>query len=443
MKITAIEALRYSPPEPARAHPAPSRPSWHGRQDVSHPLARYRGRRVDFNALMPWDDLWVRVRAENGTSGLGATQFAGPVAALVRDHLGPALVGEDCLATDRLADLMFRLTKPYGSAGIASCAVSAIDLALWDLRGRIAGEPVYRLLGGAPRRVPCYATTNDVDWAMELGFEAFKVTLSYGPEAGSEGLDRNEAFIAECRETIGDEPELCTSTAGCRSTWSTRCASPSASIPTSPAGSRSASCPKTSTGTSRYAAACPRRRSPPESTGTPTSPSSGRPRAAWSTCCSRTSSGAAGSPPSPGSRPSPTPPDSRRCPTSPAATAFGQHASVGIATIQRAEYRIGSDPGIPLDQTAQAPGALLPVNGHDRRERSPRLRHRHPRGASLPVLAGQRGLVRVRAASGHTIPARKRSRHGDLASMSIEDTAAFLSDLRLDAPLGRKSCPRR
>ena len=44
-------------------------------------------------------------------------------------------------------------------------------------------------------------------------------------------------------------------------------------------------------------------------------------------------------------------------------TAFGQHASVGISTIARVEYRIGSDPGIPLERTAQPPGAVLPVNG--------------------------------------------------------------------------------
>ena len=44
-------------------------------------------------------------------------------------------------------------------------------------------------------------------------------------------------------------------------------------------------------------------------------------------------------------------------------TAFGQHASAGISTIHRAEYRIGSDPGIPLDRVPQAPGAVLPVNG--------------------------------------------------------------------------------
>ena len=362
MKITAIETLRYSPPPPRAAPPAPRRPSWQGRQDVSHPLARYRGRRVDFNALMPWDDVWVRVRAENGAYGLGATQFGGPVAALVRDHLGPELVGEDCLATERLADLMFRLTKPYGSAGLASCAVSAIDLALWDLRGRIAGEPVYRLLGGAPRRVPCYATTNDVDWAVELGFDAVKITLGYGPEAGREGLDRNEAFIAECRETLGDARELlidCWMSLDVdysvrlaerlrpyRIGWFEECLLPE----------------------DLDGHAALRRRLPHETLTTgenwyshPTFQWAAsrrvvdvlQPDIQWCGGLSTLTRIAAIA-------------DAAGLATMPhlaGTTAFGQHASVGIATIHRAEYRIGSDPGVPLEQVARAPGALLPAGG--------------------------------------------------------------------------------
>jgi L-rhamnonate dehydratase len=176
--------------------------------DISHPLVRYRGRRVNFNALMPWGDVWVRIRGENGLFGFGATQFGGPVATLIRDHLAPNLIGEDLLATERLTDIMFLLTKPYGSAGIASCATSAIDLALWDLKGRTMEQPVYQLLGGEPREIPCYASSNDVDWVIELGFDAVKISLGYGAEAGSEGLDRNEEFIAKCRDTIGDQREL-------------------------------------------------------------------------------------------------------------------------------------------------------------------------------------------------------------------------------------------
>lgn len=118
-------------------------------------------------------------------------------------------MGEDCLAIDKLADMMFRLTKPYGTTGLASYAISAIDLALWDLRGKLLDQPVYKLLGGPQKeRLFCYATGNDVDWYQELGFRAFKLACPYGPADGLDGIKKNEAFVAQTREQIGDDCEL-------------------------------------------------------------------------------------------------------------------------------------------------------------------------------------------------------------------------------------------
>ena len=92
------------------------------------------------------------------------------------------LVGEDIMAGEKLADMLFRLTKPYGSTGLASYAVSAIDLALWDARGKALQQPVYALLGGLQKeRIFCYATGNDVDWYQELGFQRLQAGLSLRP----------------------------------------------------------------------------------------------------------------------------------------------------------------------------------------------------------------------------------------------------------------------
>jgi L-rhamnonate dehydratase len=128
---------------------------------------------------------------------------------VIDEHLGPRLVGEDCLAGEGLADMLFRLTKPYGSTGLASYAVSAIDLAIWDARGKLLGRPVYALLGGPQKaRIPCYCTGNDIDWYQELGFRAFKLACPYGPADGLDGMRRNEEFVARAREQIGDACEL-------------------------------------------------------------------------------------------------------------------------------------------------------------------------------------------------------------------------------------------
>ena len=134
--------------------------------------------------------MWCKVTLEDGTWGLGHTGN-GVAGAVIDDHLGPQLVGEDGLASEKLADMMFRLTKPYGSTGLASYAVSAVDLALWDARGKLLEKPVYALLGGPQKeRMFCYATGNDVDWYLELGFQAFKLACPYGPADGLDGIKR-------------------------------------------------------------------------------------------------------------------------------------------------------------------------------------------------------------------------------------------------------------
>jgi L-rhamnonate dehydratase len=155
-----------------------------------------------------WEGAYVRVTAEDGTWGLGPLWPARPLAPVV-EHLASQLVGEDCLATERLADMTFRLTKPYGTPGLASYAISAVDLALWDLKGKLLGQPVYHLLGGPQKeRIYCYATGNDVDWYKELGFTAFKLACPYGPADGLDGIRRNEDFVGRAREQIGDGCEL-------------------------------------------------------------------------------------------------------------------------------------------------------------------------------------------------------------------------------------------
>jgi L-rhamnonate dehydratase len=127
----------------------------------------------------------------------------------VIEHLATHLVGEDCLSIEKLADIMFRMTKPYGSTGLASYAISAVDLAVWDLCGKLLEKPVYSLLGGPQKeRIACYCTGNDVDWYQELGFTAFKLACPYGPADGLEGIRKNEEFVAQAREQIGDDCDL-------------------------------------------------------------------------------------------------------------------------------------------------------------------------------------------------------------------------------------------
>jgi len=209
MKITEIRAMRLELPPTER--PATSRRAgWVQDAEVANPMSRYPQYKWHRNLWTPkWGDLWCKVTLEDGTWGLGHTGIGTPAAAVIDQHLGPLLVGEDCLAAEKIADMLFRMTKPYGSTGLASYAVSAIDLALWDARGKLFEKPVYQLLGGPQKeRMYCYATGNDVDWYVELGFRAAKLACPYGPADGIDGIKKNEELVAWAREQLGDGGEL-------------------------------------------------------------------------------------------------------------------------------------------------------------------------------------------------------------------------------------------
>jgi len=208
MKIKDISIHRLDYPQP-EAKTAPRRQSWSVKAEVANPMSRYPKVKPHRSLWLPrWESAWVKVTAEDGTWGIGPLPFARPLESVI-NHFGEHFLGEDCLSTAKLADMMFRLSKPYGTQGLASYAISALDLALWDLKGRLLGQPVYSLLGGPQKeRIFCYCTGNDIDWYQELGFKAFKLACPYGPADGLDGIKRNEAFVAEVREQIGDDCEL-------------------------------------------------------------------------------------------------------------------------------------------------------------------------------------------------------------------------------------------
>ncbi len=210
MKIVDIRAVRINMPQQA-ARTTPRRESWGATAEVANPMSRFPKVKRHRSLWTPktWEEVWCKVTLEDGTWGLGSTSHGRPVAAVIDDHIAPNLIGEDGFATEKLADMMFRMTKPYGSTGLASYAVSAVDLALWDAKGKVLGQPVYSLLGGPHKeKLFCYATGNDVEWYQELGFTAFKLACPYGPADGLDGIKKNTEFVAQAREQIGDDCEL-------------------------------------------------------------------------------------------------------------------------------------------------------------------------------------------------------------------------------------------
>jgi galactonate dehydratase len=107
--------------------------------------------------------LWVRIHTDSGLVGLGETYpFPQAESAVVRRSLAPVLLGRDPSQIDRLWADMFLALSYAGWAGAEIRAISAVDMALWDLAGKACGVPVYQLLGGASReRIRTYNTCYD------------------------------------------------------------------------------------------------------------------------------------------------------------------------------------------------------------------------------------------------------------------------------------------
>ncbi len=155
------------------------------------------------------DSVWVQVVAEDGTWGLGQAAFGEPVAAFVNNVIAPILEGRNCLAIEHLNDLILRVSKRFGTSGTASTAMSGVDLGLWDLKGKIYGLPVYSLLGGPVRdSITCYATSDDLDWSQELGFTKFKITNPSHYSEGDAGIRAVVEDVAQAREKVGAEHDL-------------------------------------------------------------------------------------------------------------------------------------------------------------------------------------------------------------------------------------------
>lgn len=106
---------------------------------------------------------------------------------------------------------MYRSTLPYGQRRITMMAISAVDLAIYDLLGKITGQPVYNLLGGRTKEeIPYYVTTrvDAIDVMADYGFLGVEVAQPWGPADGHEGLIKTEEMVAAMREDLGPEPKI-------------------------------------------------------------------------------------------------------------------------------------------------------------------------------------------------------------------------------------------
>jgi D-arabinonate dehydratase len=182
--------------------------------------------------------LLVEIETDDGLVGLGeAGSAGGPLAStqvVVEQELKPLLLGEDPLRIEYLWQKMFQRTRQHGRRGIVMHAISGLDIALWDLAGKVAKLPLYRLFGAYRNRVEAYASggfyqegkgiaglVEEAERAVARGYRAMKMKVGRNPSTQTNlremladhdrcvtSLEEDLARVAAVRQALGPEAKL-------------------------------------------------------------------------------------------------------------------------------------------------------------------------------------------------------------------------------------------
>ncbi|RJE73163.1 mandelate racemase/muconate lactonizing enzyme family protein [Reichenbachiella sp. MSK19-1] len=154
------------------------------------------------------------ITLEDGSEGTGYTYTGGKgghsIKAMLEHDIAPALLGKDGTAIDEIYDFMEWHIHYVGRGGIASFAISTVDIALWDIKGKKTGQPLWKMAGGAGHTCEAYCGGIDLMFPLEKLLNNMKGYLAAGFNAvkikiGRENLDEDIARIKAVREYIGPD----------------------------------------------------------------------------------------------------------------------------------------------------------------------------------------------------------------------------------------------
>jgi L-alanine-DL-glutamate epimerase-like enolase superfamily enzyme len=156
----------------------------------------------------------VRVHTDEGVIGIGeaglSAEYFPTVGTVINQQLGPALVGQDPLHITAIWEQMHGMTHMWGRRGVETYAISGIDIALWDILGKVAGLPLYQLLGAHKTKIRAYFAPSLKDvlsivkecvQGVERGFTAFKLRVGFD-------LAKDQEIVREVRCAVGDQVDL-------------------------------------------------------------------------------------------------------------------------------------------------------------------------------------------------------------------------------------------
>ncbi len=168
----------------------------------------------------PQAQVLVRICTESGATGVGwAEDGTGASSGILDSHFRQLLIGQDARNIEKIWDILYRSSIPYGRRGAALMALSAVDIALWDLKGKVLGKPVYELLGGKVHdQLPAYAShlqpvamekfIEEAKAYVAEGYRGMKMRMPGSPRHGSEGVRMNLERVEAIRNAVGMDVDL-------------------------------------------------------------------------------------------------------------------------------------------------------------------------------------------------------------------------------------------
>jgi L-alanine-DL-glutamate epimerase-like enolase superfamily enzyme len=162
----------------------------------------------------------VEVFTDAGHVGIGNAALAPRLTKQTIDvYLKPLLLGADPFDSEFLWQHMYRKTMAFGRKGVGMAAISAIDIAIWDILGKASGQPVFKLLGGrTKRKIPVYASrlysqpldelASEAMAYKKAGYRAMKLRFGWGPVDGAAGMQHNVDLVRTVRDTVGDDVDV-------------------------------------------------------------------------------------------------------------------------------------------------------------------------------------------------------------------------------------------
>ncbi|HEX5214990.1 MAG TPA: L-rhamnonate dehydratase [Vicinamibacterales bacterium] len=162
----------------------------------------------------------VEIFTDAGHVGIGNAALSPRLTKQCIDlYLTPLLIGADPFDVEFLWQLMYRKTMAFGRKGVGMTAISAVDIALWDVLGKAAKQPVFKLLGGRTKQtIPVYASrlysgpldelASEAKKYKDAGYKAVKMRFGWGPVDGAEGMRHNVDLVRTAREVLGDDIDI-------------------------------------------------------------------------------------------------------------------------------------------------------------------------------------------------------------------------------------------